>query len=82
MRRQCPESGCVRGHVQALVMCCILPVKHGSCVVNSHRHRRLKLDSEPEFVLLEREWEWEALPIHAREVALLLHEPSNDALGV
>ena len=45
MRHRCPESGCVRGHVQAPVM--RQKLRHGNCVVNS---RCLKLNLSWYFV--------------------------------
>jgi hypothetical protein len=76
MRRQYPESGCVRGHVQALVMRYTL--RHANYVVNSHRWANLN----PELVFRERERERKAPLIRVEEVELPLREPSNDALGL
>jgi hypothetical protein len=45
MRRRCPESGCVRGNVQAPVM--RQKLRHGNCVVNS---RCLNLNPSWNFV--------------------------------
>ena len=72
MRRQYPESGCMRGHVQALdtetcELCRELPPLP---------------EAEPELSFRERERAQKAPLIRAREVALPLREPSNDALGL